>query len=71
LEATYLALHQKKADDNGYVLILWDESGFSFVPNRVRTWAPIGETPVLFETSGRHTITRESVTSPELRAVIC
>lgn len=54
LAALRLAPAQKKADDNGYILILWDESGFSFVPNCVRTWAPVGETPVLFETSGRH-----------------
>lgn len=49
-----MATHQKKADKNGYILILWDECGFSFVPNCVRTWAPVGHTPVLFETSGRH-----------------
>ena len=46
--------HQKKADKNGWTLIIWDESGFSFVPNRNNTWAPIGQTPVLRETPGRH-----------------
>lgn len=35
-------------------LSVWDESGFSFVPNRGGTWAPIGETPTLLETPGRH-----------------
>jgi transposase len=35
-------------------LTIWDASGFSFVPNRNHTWAPIGETPVLRETPGRH-----------------
>ena len=35
-------------------LTIWDESGFSFVPNRSHTWAPIGQTPVLRETPGRH-----------------
>ena len=39
---------------NGWVLSIWDESGFSFVPNLNRTWAPVGETPVLRETPGRH-----------------
>jgi transposase len=49
-----LASSKKKADQSGCVLILWDESGFSFVPNRVSTWAPIGQTPILRETPGRH-----------------
>lgn len=35
-------------------LSIWDESGFSFVPNVGKTWAPIGETPILLETPGRH-----------------
>jgi transposase len=35
-------------------LTIWDESGFSFVPNRNHTWAPIGQTPLLRETPGRH-----------------
>ena len=36
------------------MLTIWDESGFSFVPNRNNTWAPIGQTPILRETPGRH-----------------
>jgi transposase len=35
-------------------LTIWDESGFSFSPTCGKTWAPIGETPVLRETPGRH-----------------
>jgi len=35
-------------------LTIWDESGFSFVPNRGGTWAPVGQTPILLETPGRH-----------------
>ena len=49
-----MASHQKKADKGGLTLTIWDESGFSFVPNRNSTWAPIGETPILRETPGRH-----------------
>jgi transposase len=49
-----LASHQKKADKNDLTLTIWDESGFSFVPNRHHTWAPIGQTPLLRETPGRH-----------------
>jgi transposase len=49
-----VATYQKKANKNGWTLTIWDESGFSFVPNRNRTWAPIGQTPILRETPGRH-----------------
>ena len=35
-------------------LTIWDESGFSFSPSCGKTWAPVGETPVLRETPGRH-----------------
>jgi transposase len=35
-------------------LAIQDESGFSFVPNCNNTWAPVGETPILRETPGRH-----------------
>jgi len=38
-------------------LTIWDESGLSFVPNVGRTWAPVGETPILLETPGRHNYT--------------
>jgi len=35
-------------------LIIWDESGFSFVPNLGYTWSPIGQPSILRETPGRH-----------------
>jgi len=35
-------------------LTIWDESGLSFSPNVGTTWAPVGETPILLETPGRH-----------------
>jgi transposase len=49
-----LETHKKKVKKECLTLTIWDESGFSFVPNRNHTWAPIGETPVLRETPGRH-----------------
>jgi transposase len=49
-----MASHKKKADKEGLTLVIEDESGFSFVPNRNNTWAPVGETPILRETPGRH-----------------
>ena len=44
----------KKVDEEGLTLVIEDESGFSFVPNRNHTWAPVGETPILRESPGRH-----------------
>lgn len=41
-------------DEEGMIASLWDESGFSFSPHCNGTWAPIGVTPILYETPGRH-----------------
>jgi len=49
-----LGAYKKKADKEGLTLTIWDASGFSFVPTCGKTWAPVGETPVLRETPGRH-----------------
>src|SRR5436189_1704277 len=37
----------KKAREQGRTIVFIDESGLSQQPNRCRTWAPKGETPVL------------------------
>jgi transposase len=42
-----LAGAQKKADDEGQVIVWVDQSGFSLLPHHVRTWARQGQTPVL------------------------
>lgn len=42
-----LAEDQKKAQEEGRVIVFIDESGISERPTRIRTWAPVGETPVL------------------------
>ena len=42
-----MATDQKKARRQGATLIFVDESGFSLIPTRVRTWAPRGVTPVV------------------------
>jgi hypothetical protein len=49
-----LETYKKKVDKEGLTLAIEDESGFSFVPNCNNTWTPIGETPILRETPGRH-----------------
>ena len=49
-----LARAKKKAADEGYTILFVDESAFYLLPGVVRTWAPIGETPIL-----RHKLTRD------------
>jgi transposase len=44
---------QKKAVEEGYTPVFVDESGFYLLPCVRRTWAPIGQTPVLRERAGR------------------
>jgi transposase len=44
---TALAGSQKKAADEGRVIVWVDQSGFYLLPHHVRTWAPHGKTPVL------------------------
>jgi transposase len=43
-----LAAHQKKARRQGAVIVFWDETGFLMLPTVQRTWAPRGDTPVLW-----------------------
>src|SRR5262249_48632104 len=42
-----LGLLLKKARDEGRTVIFVDESGFYLLPGMVRTYAPVGQTPVL------------------------
>jgi transposase len=42
-----LACDPKKAECEGYTLLFVDESGFYLLPGVVRTWAPLGQTPIL------------------------
>jgi putative transposase len=42
-----MASHQRKARRQRATLIFADESGFSLIPTRIRTWAPIGHTPIV------------------------
>jgi DDE superfamily endonuclease len=42
-----MAYDQKKAQDEGRTLVWIDEAGFYLLPALVRTWAPVGEPPIL------------------------
>jgi transposase len=48
MEKENLAQPQKKARQQGRTIVLIDESGLSQRPHRCRTWAPRGQTPILF-----------------------
>lgn len=45
-----MAQYKKKAARQGRLIVFVDESGLSTRPTRVRTWAPVGQTPWLQET---------------------
>jgi transposase len=47
VERATLARDRKKAQDEGYTLLFVDESAFYLLPGVVRTWAPLGRTPIL------------------------
>ena len=48
-----MARAKKKSVEEGYTPVFVDESGFYLLPSVRRTWAPIGQTPVLREKAGR------------------
>jgi transposase len=47
-----MASDKKKAHAEGRTIVFIDESGLSTRPTRVRTWAPVGQTPMIQETFG-------------------
>lgn len=53
METRRMECAQKKAVEEGYTPVFVDESGFYLLPCVRRTWAPIGQTPVLHEKAGR------------------
>lgn len=47
MEEVYLAAPQKKARERRAVMVFVDESALSLIPYSAKTWAPVGQTPVL------------------------
>ncbi|MDG6912492.1 MAG: IS630 family transposase [Nitrososphaerota archaeon] len=47
MAALHLASPQKKARRRRAVVVFVDESGLSLIPYSAKTWAPVGQTPVL------------------------
>ena len=60
-----LGRHQKGADAQRQTLLFIDESGFYPLPSVVRTYAPIGHTPILREWWTRDHLSAISAISPE------
>ena len=60
-----LACHQKGAQAQGQTIFFIDESGFYPLPSVVRTYAPMGQTPILREWCTRDHLSAISAISPE------
>ena len=60
-----LARHQKGAQAYQQTIFFIDESGFYPLPSVVRTYAPVGQTPILREWYARDHLSAISAISPE------
>ncbi len=60
-----MAGHQKGAQTQGQSIFFIDESGFYPLPSVVRTYAPVGQTPILEEWWTREHLSAISAISPE------
>jgi transposase len=60
-----VAGHQKGAQTQGQRIFFIDESGFYPLPSVVRTYAPVGQTPILEEWWTREHLSAISAISPE------
>jgi transposase len=60
-----LAGHQKGAEAQAQTLLFIDESGFYPLPSVVRTYAPVGQTPILREWCTRDHLSAISAISPK------
>jgi transposase len=60
-----LAGHQKGAEAQQQTILFVDESGFYPLPSVVRTYAPVGQTPILREWYTRDQLSAISAISPE------
>ncbi len=47
MEGRALARDQKKAVAEGRTLVFADQTGFYLLPSKVRTYAPVGQTPII------------------------
>jgi hypothetical protein len=60
-----VAGHQKGAEAQGQTIVFIDESGFYPLPSVVRTYAPVGQMPILREWWTRDHLSAISAIAPE------
>lgn len=60
-----MARHQKGAEAQQQTILFLDESGFYPLPSVTRTYAPVGQTPILREWCTRDHLSAISAISPE------
>jgi transposase len=65
LARRHLARHQQGAEAHEQTIVFIDESGFYPLPGVVRTYAPVGQTPILREWWTRDHLSAISAISPE------
>jgi transposase len=70
VERRALACSQKKAEQEQRQIIFVDESGFYLLPMAVRTYAPVGKTPVLRVPLTRDHISAIGALTPEGRLFV-
>jgi hypothetical protein len=58
LEGAQVAFSQKRAQKEGRTIAFVDQSGFYLLPMVVRTYAPVGKTPILEENLTRDHLLR-------------
>src|SRR5215207_7004620 len=70
LEREEVALPQKRALKEGRTIAFADQSGFYLLPMVVRTYAPVGRTPILHERLGRDHLSAMSAVTLDGRLYI-
>lgn len=65
MEGRTLARDQKKAVEEGRTVVFADQSGFYLLPGKVRTYAPVGQTPVIRAPLSRDHLSAMGAITPE------
>jgi hypothetical protein len=71
LERGEVAFSQKRAQKEGRTIVFADQSGFYLLPMVVRTYAPVGRTPILKEHLTRDHLSAMSAITLEKASSTC
>jgi hypothetical protein len=71
LETKEVAFSQKGAMKEGRTIVFADQSGFYVLPMVVRTYAPVGKTPILKENLTRDHLSAMSAITLEKASSTC